>query len=96
MIDDAQPRLLRQVAELVARVLRASTGRTFQPAPDDALLSTGQIDSLTLVDLVTALHEEFGIVLATRDLSAENFESVRAIAALVDAAGGRRNDGDPQ
>ncbi len=47
--------------------------------PDDLL----QLESLTLIRLVAFLEAELGIRLDDEELSIENFETVRTLAALV-------------
>ena len=51
---------------------------------DDSLLTSGFIDSLGILDLATFIDEEFGLNLDDADLTPENFDSIAAIARLVD------------
>ena len=53
--------------------------------PDTSLLDSGLIDSTGILELVSFLESEFGIVVADEEVVPEHFESVRAIAAFVDA-----------
>ena len=52
--------------------------------PDDSLLSKGLLDSLSILKTVTFCEEEFGITIPDEDVLPDNFESVRAIAKLVE------------
>ncbi|MFN8103697.1 MAG: acyl carrier protein [Acidimicrobiia bacterium] len=52
---------------------------------DDHLLEQGLVDSLHLVELVSGLEERAGVEVEADDLVPENFESLTAIAAFVDA-----------
>lgn len=65
---------LLAVRELVAEHL--------EPPGDDQLL---QLDSLTVVLLVEALEDRFGISISAGDLRPERFASVAAIADFVQA-----------
>ena len=54
--------------------------------PDDSLLAKGVLDSLAILKTVTFCEEQFGIVIADEDVLPDHFESVRAIAKLVERA----------
>ncbi|MBQ9610443.1 MAG: acyl carrier protein [Lachnospiraceae bacterium] len=43
----------------------------------------GYLDSFDIVTLVSAIEKEFGIVVNGLDILPENFESVKAISALI-------------
>lgn len=45
--------------------------------------SLPELDSMAVVELVQAIEDRFGIVLDDEDLSAESFETVGTLAALV-------------
>jgi acyl carrier protein len=49
----------------------------------DSLFSSGIVDSLGVLDLVTYLENEFGVMVADEDLLAENFESIGRMAEFV-------------
>uniref|UniRef100_A0A832I1H5 Acyl carrier protein n=1 Tax=Eiseniibacteriota bacterium TaxID=2212470 RepID=A0A832I1H5_UNCEI len=52
--------------------------------PDDPLIERGLLDSLSILKTVTWCEEQFGITIPDDDVLPDHFESVRAIAALVD------------
>ena len=52
-------------------------------ADHDSLFSSGIVDSLGVLDLVTYLENEFGVIVADEDLLAENFESIDRMAEFV-------------
>ncbi len=52
-------------------------------ADHDSLFSSGIVDSLGVLDLVTYLENEFGVIVADEDLLAENFESIGRMAEFV-------------
>jgi acyl carrier protein len=72
-----------KITSLVVRVIRESSGREVALAYEDALISTGYLDSMTMVSLIIELQAEFGVQFDVSDMSVENFESVRAISKLV-------------
>lgn len=55
------------------------------PSPHTDLLTTGVLDSVTLVQLITALEKEFDIVIPMDEVGVELFRSVTGIAELVAA-----------
>lgn len=54
-------------------------------ANETSLLTSGIIDSLSLLRLVVFLEERFGITMGDADLLPENFASVNTICAYVRA-----------
>jgi len=52
--------------------------------PDDSLLAKGLLDSLSILKTVTYCEEQFGITIPDEDVLPDHFESVRAIAKLVE------------
>jgi acyl carrier protein len=53
---------------------------------DTDLFATGVLNSLSFVELLTALEEAFGVRFQLADLEPEHFCSVRAIASFVTTA----------
>lgn len=51
---------------------------------DDAKLLEGMVDSLGLLQLVAFLESEFEVQIDEADINVANFETVAAIAALID------------
>ncbi len=72
-----------KITSLVVRVIREHSGREVVLAHEDALISTGYLDSMTMVSLIIELQTEFGVQFEVSDMSVENFESVHAISKLV-------------
>ena len=50
---------------------------------EDPLLKNGLIDSLGILEVVTFLEKEFGIVISDEELLPENFGSVRSLSSFV-------------
>jgi acyl carrier protein len=50
---------------------------------DEPLLKNGLIDSLGILEVVSFIESEFGIVVSDEDLMPENFGSLRCIAEFV-------------
>ena len=58
-------------------------GRTL--APDEALVSSGLIDSFSLVDLALFVEKSFGVRLHDSELRADVFDTLDQIATLIKA-----------
>ena len=50
----------------------------------DALVDQGVLDSLTITGIIAALSMEFGIMIPYEDITEDNFNSVDAMAAMVE------------
>lgn len=49
----------------------------------DSLVDDGMLGSLDIVTLITEIDDEFGIRIPPEEIIPENFNSVKAISALV-------------
>ncbi len=54
-------------------------------SPEENLLETGSLDSVTLVQLLLDLEERFKVRLTLSELDIEDFSTVRGLARLVAA-----------
>ena len=50
----------------------------------DRLVCDGMLDSIMLIDVISGLDDEFKIEISLEEITAENFNNIDAIAALVD------------
>ncbi|MFL5799241.1 MAG: acyl carrier protein [Actinomycetota bacterium] len=67
-----------------ARVRRFIVDELLDDRPTGDPLAQELLDSLAIEQLVAFCEEEFGVALEDDDLIAENFESLGAVASLVD------------
>jgi acyl carrier protein len=51
--------------------------------PDDALLSTGLIDSFHLVDLALFVEDHFGVHIDDSELNASTFDTLNQLVAFI-------------
>ncbi len=65
---------------VAAKILKQA-GRTI--APDAALISSGLIDSFSLVDLALFVEDTFGVRVEDTELNAQTFDSLRQLAELI-------------
>lgn len=69
----------QKIEELLSRTLPDIDLNDYTELVDDGIL-----DSLAMTQVIYALTEEFGITIPYEELSEENFNSVSAIAAMVE------------
>jgi acyl carrier protein len=53
-------------------------------ASSDTLVDDGILDSLTVIEIISELCMEFDVLFPQEEIRSDNFNSVRAIAALVE------------
>ena len=53
--------------------------------PDQSLVSSGVIDSLAILRLITFIEETFGVTVEDDEVVPENFETINVIKAFVEA-----------
>ena len=51
---------------------------------NDPLLTSGLIDSLAMVKLLTFIEQEFGVQVMDADFEPENFETISNISAMIE------------
>jgi methoxymalonate biosynthesis acyl carrier protein len=78
MIELATLQLQYQITELFLEKLNLEV-----PAPDTDLLETGMVDSLTFVELLLLLEQNFGLDVSIDELEIDNFRSVTSIATFI-------------
>jgi acyl carrier protein len=72
---------LVDVRSLVASMLGADA--LSRVSDDELIFQTGVIDSLMLVELITAFETRFRVRVESQELAPENFESMAAMAAYL-------------
>jgi acyl carrier protein len=78
--------------ECVATLLR-DRGDEAPFGDDDALISSGRLDSLAVVEIVSLMETRFAVDFAKVDFDRDAFESISAMARLV--SGAVRNGWEP-
>jgi len=78
-LDEDLTPLVNEISGLIARKLLVEAG-----APEEDLLASGLLDSLSLIQLLTNLEEHFGIRVPLEDLQIDDIRSINSLARLVD------------
>ncbi len=53
--------------------------------PDEPLISSGLIDSFSLVDLAIIVEDEFGVRIDDSELNADTFDTLDALVKLIES-----------
>ena len=69
--------------ERVCEVLKGVNENVGKHLSEEKLVSDGILDSLDIMNLIMELESAFDIEIEPEDVLSDNFESVKAIAALV-------------
>ncbi len=75
---NAADRHLVKISELLGNLIQ-----DFELDPDEDLLSSGKLTSLTSMNLIVAMEDSFGITIPNNELNRTNFTSLRSLAHLV-------------
>jgi len=75
--------ILNQLSHFIGDELLKQPDRIIQP--DEALLTTGLIDSFHLVDLGLFVEDKFGVRIDDFELNASTFDTLNQLAALIEA-----------
>ena len=54
-------------------------------SPDEALISSGLIDSFSLMDLALFVEDTYGARIEDTELNADTFDSLNQLAALIES-----------
>jgi len=54
-------------------------------APDEPLLSSGLIDSFSLMDVALYIEDTFGVRIEDTELNVDTFDNLTQLAALIDS-----------
>ena len=71
------------ISDFIVKSILKQPKRVIQPG--DALISSGLIDSFSLVDLALFVEDTFGVRIADSELNASTFDSIEQLANLIQA-----------
>ena len=73
--------MLEQLSQYIATEILKQPTRVIQP--DEALISSGLIDSFSLMDLALFVEDTFGVRIEDTELNADTFDSLGALVDLI-------------
>ena len=71
--------------QVLAGLISAASKKDVTPEVDESLFESGILDSFALPDLVSAIEQEFHIVIPDSDLNPKKFESIARIERYLDS-----------
>ena len=77
MTDD----IAKKIGEYIATEITKRPDREIKP--DEPLLSSGLVDSFSLVDLSLFIQDTFGVLIDDTELNADSFDTLTQLAELV-------------
>ena len=73
--------------QIVRNILRNVSRKEVVPCRDASLFESGLLDSFALVDVISALEEQFNLKIPDSDLSPRKFSSIANIESYLQARG---------
>ena len=73
--------LILQLGKLIAEKILKQPDRELKP--DQLLISSGMIDSFSLVDLGIFVEDNFGVRINDTELNADTFDTLEQLAKLI-------------
>lgn len=73
--------LISALSQRIASEILKQPARTI--AADEKLISSGLIDSFSLVDLSLMIEDDYGVQIDDTELNAETFDTLNELAALI-------------
>ena len=58
-------------------------GRMEHIAPDESLINSGILDSVTLLQLISFIEEQFDITVEDEEVTADNFETIQIMREFI-------------
>jgi acyl carrier protein len=75
--------IIPQLASFIVVNILKQPNRTIDP--DEKLISSGLIDSFSLMDLALFVEDTFGVRIEDTELNAETFDTLAQLGALVES-----------
>ena len=69
------------IAKFIAEKILKQPNKEIKP--DEAIISSGLIDSFSLMDLALFVEDTFGVKIEDTELNAETFDSLNQLADLI-------------
>ena len=73
--------IIASIAKFIAEKILKQPNKVI--SPDEALISSGLIDSFSLMDLALFIEDTFGVRVEDTELNAETFDNLDQLAALI-------------
>ena len=74
--------IIQQISHFIAENILKQPARSIQQ--NEALITSGLIDSFSLIDLALFIEDQFGVHIDDTQLNAETFDSLRELAGIIE------------
>ena len=74
-----------QLEEFLVQEIKNVSFKTVKP--DESLIKSGLLSTITLIDLVVSIEEAYKIKIPFNDITHENFDNINLIMAFLKAKG---------
>jgi acyl carrier protein len=75
--------IITQLATFIATDILKQPDRSI--APDESLISSGLIDSFSLMDVALFVEDTYGVRIEDTELNAETFDNLTQLASLIES-----------
>ncbi len=75
--------MMEQLAKFLAEKILKQPNRVI--APDEPLISSGLIDSFSLMDVALFVEDTFGVRIEDTELNADTFDTLTQLNALIES-----------
>ena len=75
--------MIEQLGKYIAEEIIKQPKRVI--APDEALISSGLIDSFSLMDVALYVEDTFGVRIEDTELNADTFDTLTQLVALIES-----------
>ncbi|PWB69153.1 MAG: hypothetical protein C3F07_20235 [Anaerolineales bacterium] len=75
--------VIPQLSSFIAATILKQPDRAI--TPDEALLSSGLIDSFSLMDVALFVEDTFGVRIEDTELNADTFDNLTQLASLIES-----------
>ena len=73
--------IITSLADFIAAEILSQPGREISPT--DKLISSGLIDSLSLVDIALFVEEQFQVIIDDTELNADTFDTLAELKTII-------------
>jgi acyl carrier protein len=73
--------IIEKLEQYIAKEILKKTSRKINP--DEALISSGLVDSFHLVDLSIFIEDEFGVLIGDSELNADTIDTLNQLAEMI-------------
>jgi len=75
--------LITKLSTFLANDILKQPNRTL--SPDESLISSGLIDSFSLMDVALFVEDNFGVRIEDTELNADTFDNLTQLASLIES-----------